>query len=719
MDFSALVGQAAQYSPDAMLIVQQRIVDGCESLVILYANPVFDSDVACRTDVDDSCVCVCVLSATDEARQARLSVSNGKNSTKSFSVSVTALPESETGKPDCLLLVGRPSGDNLAEGRERLYSEIARKFIDLRTEDAVRAGVRAAGLYFGVDRCFAARVDIKSGKMEVRYSWRKEGDANSVTNTGKPIQKMCNWVLNYLRQNEVVKVNCLDDLPSEASDLVETLNSCGAKAAVLAPVLINRDALWLVGMHCVTQARDWDDADINTFKVIGNLLGNAFTQTETVWSLKETERRFNDVGANIPGVVFQMRRSEQGQLCFSYISQGIRNLTGWGPASMISDPSLLENLVLREDRGRYRETMERAGLNYNEWSVEVRIKHRKTGEVKWVRGGGRAHRGVNGDTVWNGLLLDISKRRHAEDALRISEERLRRILGTSPIAIGISDIHSFKLLFANKRLAEMYKIPKANVIGYDTRKFYANPRLHRKHWVQTRREKFLSNIETQCHSADGESFWAEITTRLIEYSGRQAILWWAFDITEHKHTREALAHLAHHDVLTGLANRRLFEEHLRNAISLAKRTNRPGALFYFDLDGFKAVNDSHGHNFGDWVLDQVATRLGKVLRDSDVAARLGGDEFAVIGHSVDDIRSIESVVDKMQEAISKPYVKEGKESVIGLSIGVVRFYGHETNIQEIVTLADGAMYAAKQSGKGTYRLINTSANENKLLISKK
>jgi len=272
-------------------------------------------------------------------------------------------------------------------------------------------------------------------------------------------------------------------------------------------------------------------------------------------------------------------------------------------------------------------------------------------------------------------------------------------------------------MFANKRLAQMYHIPKKTLIGYDTRKFYANSREHRKHWVETRRKKSISNRETECLREDEQPFWAEISTKLIEYGGHEAILWWAFDITEHKKTKEALAHLAHHDALTGLANRRLFEEHLQNAISLAKRTESPGVLFYFDLDGFKAVNDKFGHNFGDLVLAEVAVRLNQVLRDSDIAARLGGDEFAVIAHGIDDIRAIEAVIDKMQIAISAPYVTKDKKAEIGLSIGVVRFFGYENDIQNVVKIADDAMYKAKQAGKGTFRLINMPRCSPNIVIS--
>ena len=710
MNFEALVGRAAQFSHDAMLVVQRRH-EVCDEYTILYANRAFRMEISCDHDCDMKCCCSVIVSKPDLTQHALLSVTDGQRITKSFRVTVTDLPEEETGKPDCFLLVGRPSGASLSEGRERLYSDIARKFIELSGDEAVKAAVRACGLYFDVDRCFAARVDLNTSKLDVRHSWRKENLASQEPATRVIRDSMCSWVKGRLRQGEVVQIDSLDMLPAEAHEFYDVLETSGAKASVLAPVLIARGSLWFVGMHCFENSRNWNEEDVATFKVVGDLLGNAFTQTETIWSLKETERRFSDVGANIPGVVYQMRRNSQSKLTFSYISQGIRELGGWGPASMMSEPELLEQLVVREDRGRYREAMELAGTKLGEWSIDMRIKHRKTDEIKWVRAGGRAHRGSNGDTVWNGLLLDISERRQAEEALRISEERLRRILGTSPIAIGISDAKNFKLMFANKRLGQMFHIIKGDLIGFDTRKFYVESKQHRLHWVETRRNGHLQNQETQCQRTDGKLFWAEITTRLIEYGGRQAILWWAFDITEHKHTKEALAHLAHHDALTGLANRRLFEEHLQNAVALAARTERPGVLFYFDLDGFKSVNDKHGHAFGDWVLDQVGVRLRKVLRDTDIGARLGGDEFAVIAHGIDDFHAIEAVIEKMQDAISAPYEKDGQVGKIGLSIGVVRFFGQENDTKKLVTIADSAMYEAKQAGKGTYRLINMASND--------
>ncbi|SCA56495.1 putative Diguanylate cyclase [Candidatus Terasakiella magnetica] len=704
MDFEALVGRAAQYSSDIILIADKKSEE-CEALNILYGNPAFWREIGCSAQNVAQCGCHIKLSQPDFSNHALLSVSDGCQVCTTFRVSLTALPEEETGQTNCYMLVGRPSGASLSEGREQLYSDIARKFIERPADEAASAAVRAAGLYFDVEAAYAARLDLTSKVMDFRYHWTKMEPASQTQQVPQK-QTICDWVLKQLQKNEVVQINDLASLPKEDLHLCTTLSESGTKACIMVPVLLSKKTIWFIGIHCMSTTRHWNKEDVDTFKVVGDLLGNAFTQNEIAWSLKESERRFSDVSANIPGVVYQMRRNKDGQNYLSYISQGVRELTGWGPASMLSKPELLEEMVLRQDRGRFREAIDKAGLDFASWSSDVRLQHRDGTTIKWVRSSGRTHRGSNGDTVWNGLLLDISDHHHAEETMRVSEERLRRILGTSPISIGISDVKTFKILFANKRLAEMFHLTRNDVIGFDTRKFYSNAKYHRQHWVETRRGKTLDNVEIECLRSDGTPFWAQITTRQIEYGGREAILWWAFDITDHKKSREALAHLAHHDSLTGLANRRLFDEHLRNAIALAKRNEAPGVLFYFDLDGFKPVNDQHGHTFGDWVLHQVGLRLRTVLRDTDIGARLGGDEFGVIAHGMDDIRAIEAVVHKMQEAISQPYVQEDKVAHIGLSIGVVRFFGTEDDTRKIVMLADSAMYKAKQAGKGSYRLIN-------------
>lgn len=721
MDFKALLGAASSYSSDAIMVAQADPENG-SCLRLLYGNPsaLTGLGLASIEQVHTDQLGL-FLGTVDFANQALLSACYDKNKNEaalSFRVSVTPVPpEDIAGEENCFILVGRPSGNSLSQGREKLYSDIARMFVERAPREAVDASLRASGLYFNVGRCLAARLDLEDNSLEIRHIWEHDNLNGSPPLYPGMHQQVTQWFQDKLIQGEAIIAHSSSTLPKEANGLKAIMDNFQVQSVLIVPVIQTKNVLWLLALQCMSHERVWSKEDHSTFKVIGDLFGNAFHHHETADSLKETRRRFSDIGANIPGVVYQIRENSRGEKTMTYVSQGVRELSGYGTTALMNDPSLFENMIVSADIARYREAMKQAAVRSGEWSLDLRIEHRKTNDLKWVRAKGRAYTGTSNDTVWNGMLLDISDNRRAEEVVRSSEEQLRNILSTSPIAIGISGGKDFQLQFANRRLSDMFGIPKLAVIGFDTREFFAHHGEHRRHWVQTRRNKEVTNSEVQCRSADGRLFWAQISTRLIEYSGQEAILWWAFDITDHKEAKEALAHLAHHDSLTGLANRRLFDEHLQQAVRVAGRTGQGGVLFYFDLDGFKAVNDTHGHGFGDWVLDQVGTRLKSIMRDSDIGARLGGDEFAVIAHGVEDTDAIEAIVDKVQTIISEPYEQDGKIGNIGVSIGVVRFNGQENDTNKIVMLADNAMYEAKKAGKGTYRLATLPANDTQAVIN--
>lgn len=176
------------------------------------------------------------------------------------------------------------------------------------------------------------------------------------------------------------------------------------------------------------------------------------------------------------------------------------------------------------------------------------------------------------------------------------------------------------------------------------------------------------------------------------------------DISLQKMTQERIAHLAHYDALTGLPNRALFYDRLQQALSMAKRNEGGLALLYMDLDGFKNVNDSFGHQTGDLLLIEVAKRLGKCIRESDTVARLGGDEFTVILNEANKQEDVAAVAQKIIEAIAEPFNLEGKPAQIGISIGISRYSKAASNEDELMMCADEAMYGAKAAGKNTYRM---------------
>jgi diguanylate cyclase (GGDEF)-like protein len=177
------------------------------------------------------------------------------------------------------------------------------------------------------------------------------------------------------------------------------------------------------------------------------------------------------------------------------------------------------------------------------------------------------------------------------------------------------------------------------------------------------------------------------------------------EVAERARAEAQVRHQASHDMLTGLPNRVLFHDRLHTAISRADRHHGQFALAFLDIDGFKSVNDAHGHQAGDALLCEVARRMSARLRDSDTVARLGGDEFALILEEVDDPAITVRVCEGLGTRLAEPYGLtvngETVEVQVSASIGVVHFrpHGRPGADERLVQAADRAMYRAKQTGK--------------------
>lgn len=173
------------------------------------------------------------------------------------------------------------------------------------------------------------------------------------------------------------------------------------------------------------------------------------------------------------------------------------------------------------------------------------------------------------------------------------------------------------------------------------------------------------------------------------------------DITERKQFEDRIRHLANYDSLTGLPNRMLFYDRLRQAINLAERNRHELSLLYLDLDKFKAVNDSLGHDAGDEILKGAADRIQQQVRESDTVARIGGDEFAVILPEIASQQDAATVARKIIDAMLAVFELNGgkRENVhIGASIGIATFPTDGPDMDALLKVADAAMYKAKQSG---------------------
>jgi diguanylate cyclase (GGDEF)-like protein/PAS domain S-box-containing protein len=175
------------------------------------------------------------------------------------------------------------------------------------------------------------------------------------------------------------------------------------------------------------------------------------------------------------------------------------------------------------------------------------------------------------------------------------------------------------------------------------------------------------------------------------------------DITLRKREEQELYDLATHDALTGLPNRYFFSERFRHAMVRAKRAASLLALLYLDLDGFKPVNDALGHRCGDRLLQAVAKRLKRSVREVDTVARLGGDEFAVILEQLSQPRDAAATAKKLLHAIARPYLLEGHKAKLTASIGITVYPLDGEDVDMLLKRADGAMYRAKTERRNDYR----------------
>lgn len=180
------------------------------------------------------------------------------------------------------------------------------------------------------------------------------------------------------------------------------------------------------------------------------------------------------------------------------------------------------------------------------------------------------------------------------------------------------------------------------------------------------------------------------------------------DISERKKAQEEIAHLAFYDALTQLPNRRLLHKRIQAALELSARNGLLGALLFIDLDRFKQINDSFGHNFGDLMLVEVARRIRASVRDADTVARLGGDEFVVLLEAIGPeqggvSRHVDEVAERIRHALAMPYVLEGRLHRSSPSIGICLFDGVGLGVDALLKHADVAMYQAKDAGRNAVR----------------
>jgi diguanylate cyclase (GGDEF)-like protein/PAS domain S-box-containing protein len=427
--------------------------------------------------------------------------------------------------------------------------------------------------------------------------------------------------------------------------------------------------------------------------------------------LREAEKRYRMLVERIPAITYVQEIRSPSETV--YVSPQVMDILGYTPEECTSTPDLWLRLLHPDDREAVLAEDLRTKESEEPFVMEYR-RFAKDGRLVWIRDEATLVRNDEGEPLhWLGVQIDITERKRAETRLGDAEQRFRTLVDQIPAVTYIDPVDDPETsLYTSPQIEKM--------LGY-TPEEWREDKLWPKCLHPGDRERILAaderfeaggeepfSEEYRLLAKDGSVVWVREEAVLLRDEAGEPLYWQGvfYDLTERKALEERLEHRALHDYLTDLPNRQLFVDRLRKALDrTSRKRGRKVAVLFMDLDEFKIINDSLGHEAGDVLLTLVAQRLRRCLRPEDSLARFGGDEFVVLIEDIEGPEVAVRVAERFSEELKRPFLLEGRElfapSSIGIGLGDARTKSPEALLMD----ADTAMYRAKEVG-GTFRLFD-------------
>jgi diguanylate cyclase (GGDEF)-like protein/PAS domain S-box-containing protein len=414
----------------------------------------------------------------------------------------------------------------------------------------------------------------------------------------------------------------------------------------------------------------------------------------------------------------------------------LEDMVGAGPGELIGQSTA----VLFASRDEWLEAGERSYSSTppgGTYEGEARFR-RRDGSTFQCRARGRRTDTGQAEQEWIWSYEDVTLEREAE--VRVQRALAEQDLILDNATVGIAFVRNRAIQRCNRFLEEMVDAKRGELVGKRSAVLFANE----ADWTEAARRAFEETPPGGTHKAEARLKRADGTTFICAMRGRridpgdaeQEWIWSYEDVTAEREAdlrvqqalgeleravaertaelEEAKAraqHLADHDALTGLPNRRLLEDRLTQALALSYRNRKATAVMFVDLDRFKTINDSLGHAVGDALLREVAARLVKQLRIGDTICRIGGDEFVVVLPEVKRSSDVAHVAQKVIEQLSQPLSIEERELVVTCSIGIAVYPDDGRDAESLIRNADAAMYHAKELGRANYQFFTEQMNQ--------
>lgn len=426
--------------------------------------------------------------------------------------------------------------------------------------------------------------------------------------------------------------------------------------------------------------------------------------SETKEILETTEQRFRDLVNSTEGIVWE---ADAVTIQFTFVSRQAERLLGYPVADWLQPGFWLAHLH-PDDRAWAPDYCVANTRRLEPHDFEYRFIA-QDGRTVWLRDIVSVV-AENGAPRWlRGVTVDITRQRQTEADLRVAAvamESQEGMMVTGPDNVILRVNRAFTEITGYAAEEVVGRNPNLLQSGRHNRAFYAAM------WNSLQRSGAWKG-EIWNRRKNGEIYAEYLSITAVKgQNGTLTHYVSTFnDITPHKQAQERIQHLAFYDELTGLPNRRLLIDRLRQALAANARRGLLGALLFIDMDNFKALNETLGHDTGDLLLKQIAERLTACMGEGDTVARLGGDEFVVLlvelgTDALDAGTRAETVGEKIRRALSQPYQLDTQQCHSTPSIGVTLFNGHDHEVDELFKQADIAMYQAKQAGRNALRFFD-------------
>ncbi|WP_446808674.1 CHASE domain-containing protein [Methylomonas sp. 2BW1-5-20] len=424
-----------------------------------------------------------------------------------------------------------------------------------------------------------------------------------------------------------------------------------------------------------------------------NVRRNAEIARQLTESLRQSESRFRSLFENSPVAYLALDR----QGCLLDVNPQLCDLLDYGSEELIGR-KLFE--FISPDTGQDFQLKLQMLNHYGLLECELSLLG-KSGHTLTVILDGRLQGNKVRPAVIHCILTNITERKRAEDKLQLAA----RVFSEAHEGITITDAAG-NIIDANPTFCAITGYTREEVIGRNHSILQSGKHdaaFYKDLW-QTLQTEGCWQGEIWNRKKSGELYVELLTISAMRNRTGEILNYVGLfsDITQAKLQQQELERMAHHDPLTQLPNRILFNDRFRQALARCKRDNTLLGVVYMDLDGFKQVNDQLGHEAGDMLLIEVATRIKAGLREDDTVCRLGGDEFALLVGGIESRAQCEQAVQRIHQAISQPYRIAGQEMVVGVSSGITLCPSDTGTPAGLLSHADQAMYLAKQHGRGCY-----------------